>query len=92
MNFLVNPIAIPIVAMTSVFAFLIISAIVDGVSQIVKHRNEIELKQSLVDRGMSADEIERIILVSPTKARKSCCSFGRSSVDRVERTPQKHQA
>ena len=88
MNLLVNPIAIPIVAITSVFAFLIISAIVDGVSQIVKHRNEIELKQSLVDRGMSADEIERIIHASPVKTKKSCCSFGRSSVERGERTRQ----
>lgn len=88
MNLLVNPIAIPIVAITSVFAFLIISAIVDGVSQIVKHRNEIELKQSLVDRGMSVDEIERIIHASPTKTKKSCCSTSRSNVDRGERTRQ----
>ena len=88
MNMLFNPIAIPIVAITSVFAFLIISAIVDGVSQIVKHRNEIELKQSLVDRGMSADEIERIIHASPVKTKKSCCSIGRSSVERGERTRQ----
>lgn len=92
MNFLVNPVAIPIVAIVCVFTSLIVSAIVQAVSQIVKHRNEIELKQSLVDRGMSADEIERIIHASPAKTKKNGCSIGRSNVDLGERTPHKYQA
>lgn len=29
------------------------------------HRQEIELKRELVDRGLSADEIERIIVARP---------------------------
>ncbi|MEM8732686.1 MAG: hypothetical protein AAGG44_00585 [Planctomycetota bacterium] len=56
-----SPMAIPIVAIVSVFGWLIIHSLVSGVRAIVKHRNEVELKQSLVDRGMSADEIERVV-------------------------------
>ncbi len=72
MGLFTSPFAIPIVAIGSVFAWMIIQAIVTGVSDIVKHRNEIELKQTLVDRGMSADEIERIILASQAARGKRC--------------------
>lgn len=61
MSLFSSPMAIPIVAIVSVFAFLIIQSIVAGAKAIVKHRNELELKQSLVDRGMTADEIERVV-------------------------------
>jgi hypothetical protein len=61
MTFFMSPIAIPIVAILSVFGFLCISSLASCVKSIVKHRNEVELKQQLVDRGMSADEIERVI-------------------------------
>ena len=61
MSIFASPFAIPIVAIVSVFAWLIVSSIVAGVQGIVKHRNEVELKQMLVDRGMSPDEIERVV-------------------------------
>jgi hypothetical protein len=64
MTLLTSPFAIPVVAIVMVFGYLIIQSIVAGVRGIVKHRNEIELKQSLVERGMSAEEIERIIVAS----------------------------
>lgn len=64
MSLFASPMAIPIVAICCVFLWLIIQSIVSGVQGIVKHRNEIELKQSLVDRGMPADEIERIVQAS----------------------------
>lgn len=52
---------IPIVGALAVFTWLIVSTIVHGVKAIVKHRNEVELKQMLVDRGMSAEEIARVV-------------------------------
>lgn len=61
MSIFSNPLSIPIVAIVSVFGWLIINSVVQGARAIVKHRNEVELKQSLVDRGMSADEIERVV-------------------------------
>ena len=61
MTLLTSPFAIPIVAIVMVFGYLITQSIVAGVRGIVKHRNEIELKQSLIERGLSADEIERIV-------------------------------
>ena len=67
MTFFMSPIAIPIVAIVSVFGYLCISALASSVQSIVKHRNEVELKQQLVDRGMSADEIERVIMASTVK-------------------------
>jgi hypothetical protein len=71
MTFFMSPIAIPIVAIVSVFGFLCISALASCVKSIVKHRNEVELKQQLVDRGMSADEIERVILATSVKDEKA---------------------
>ncbi len=50
-----------------------ISAVVGGVQSIVKHRNEVELKQQLVDRGMSADEIERIVTATAVKEEAHHC-------------------
>jgi hypothetical protein len=58
--------AIPVIAILSVFTWLIFTVIVSGVKAIVKHRNEVELKQMLVDRGMSADEIERVVKATST--------------------------
>ena len=59
-----SPFAIPIVAIIGTFLWL--SAVTLGklVHGIVRHRNEIELKQALVERGFGADEIERILLAS----------------------------
>jgi hypothetical protein len=67
MTFFMSPIAIPIVAIVSVFGYLCISALASSVQSIVKHRNEVELKQQLVDRGMSADEIERVVMATTVK-------------------------
>lgn len=64
MSFLASPFIIPFAAIAGVFLWLIISSIVSGVQGIVKHRNEVELKQTLVDRGMNADEIERVVQAS----------------------------
>ncbi len=61
MSLFMSPFAIPLVAIIGVFSWMCISAIVTGVQSIVKHRNEIELKQQLVERGMSAAEIERVV-------------------------------
>ena len=57
-----------IVVFGCVFLWLIVQAIVTGVSDIVKHRNEIELKQTLADRGMSAEEIVRVVQSTPDKS------------------------
>lgn len=64
MSLLATPFTIPIVAIACVFLWLIINSIVSGVRGIVKHRNEVELKQTLANRGMSADEIERVVQAS----------------------------
>ena len=48
MTFFMSPFAIPIVAIVGVFVFLCISAVMNCVQSIVKHRNEVELKQQLV--------------------------------------------
>ena len=76
MPFFTSPFSIAIVAIVAVFTWQIVHSIVAGVREIVKHRNEIELKQSLVARGMSADEIERIVHATNTEDRtkNSCCS------------------
>lgn len=61
MSMFFSAFAIPIVAIIGVFVWMSISAIAEAAQSIVKHRNEIELKQMMVDRGMSAEEIERVV-------------------------------
>lgn len=56
-----TPFTIPVVAVVCVFSWMIVASIVAGVRGIVKHRNEVELKQMLVARGMSAEEIARVV-------------------------------
>ncbi len=70
MTFFMSPMAIPIVAIVGVFVFLCISALTNCVQSIVKHRNEVELKQQLVDRGMSVEEIERVVRATTVKGEK----------------------
>ncbi len=74
MPFFTSPFSIAIVAIVAVFVSQIVHSIVAGVREIVKHRNEIELKQSLIARGMSAEEIERIVQATSTEnpSRSSC--------------------
>jgi hypothetical protein len=60
--FFLSPFAIPICAIVGVFAWLCISAITGSVQHIVQHRNEIQLKQLLAERCMSAEEIERVVM------------------------------
>ncbi|GAB5403049.1 MAG: hypothetical protein Aurels2KO_12800 [Aureliella sp.] len=61
---LMTPFIIPVAAIVCVFSWMIVSSIVAGVRGIVKHRNEVELKQMLVARGMSAEEIARVVEAS----------------------------
>ncbi len=70
MNLFYSPFAIPIVAILAVFTCSLVSLITSSVRSIVKHRNEVELKQSMIDRGMSADEIERVIRASSPASEK----------------------
>jgi CRISPR/Cas system CMR subunit Cmr4 (Cas7 group RAMP superfamily) len=63
-QFFCSPFTIPIVAIAGTFLWLTISALAKAVHDIVRHRNEIELKQVLVERGLGAEEIERILLVT----------------------------
>ena len=70
MSLFMSPFAIPVVSIIGVFSWMCISAIVSGVQSIVKHRNEIELKQQLVERGMSAAEIERVVSATNIQSAK----------------------
>jgi hypothetical protein len=67
MSFFLSPLAIPVCGIIGVFSWMCISAIVNSVQSIVKHRNEVELKQQLVDRGLSVDDIERIVRATNVK-------------------------
>jgi hypothetical protein len=64
MQLIYSPMLIPVVAIVGVFTWLIISSVATAARQIVRHRNEVELKHAMIQRGMSADEIERVLSVS----------------------------
>ncbi len=61
MAILASPFVIPVAAIVGVFSWLTVSSVIAGMRGIVRHRNEVELKQMLVDRGMSADEIAQVV-------------------------------
>jgi hypothetical protein len=67
MTFFMSPFSIAIVAIVGVVVYKCISSVANCVNSIVKHRNEVELKQQLVDRGMSADEIVRVVTATSVK-------------------------
>jgi len=45
----------------AILGLMLIIAVLHYVHEVIKHRNEVGLKQSMVDRGMSAEEIEKVI-------------------------------
>ncbi len=67
-----SPFAVAIFGTICVFVWLSISAIANAVRSIVKNRDEVQLKQTLVDRGMSAEEIERVVMA--TRPDSETCS------------------
>lgn len=52
---------IPITAITFVFMFLVIWVVMATIDSIYKTKCNARLKEKLVDRGASADEIDQII-------------------------------
>lgn len=58
---LFNPFLIPIVAIGGYFLHQIICSVAESYTATSKHRADTELKMQLVQRGMSASEIERIL-------------------------------
>jgi hypothetical protein len=58
---LFNPFLIPIVAIGGYFLHQIICSIAESYTATSKHRADTELKMQLVQRGMSASEIERVL-------------------------------
>ncbi len=56
-----NPLAIPIIAIVSVFTWLIIASISESISNVMNHRADVDLKMELFSQGVPADEIVRIV-------------------------------
>lgn len=63
----VQPVAIPIVLFVGLFAFLSIAVVCKMISTIFQNREQIRFMQTLVERGFSAAEIERILRASQAK-------------------------
>ncbi len=56
-----SPFGVGTVAIISVFAWLIVASIADAVSSVMKRRTDADLKLELLARGLSPDEIVRIV-------------------------------
>jgi hypothetical protein len=61
MHLLFNPFLIPIVAILAFAVWMMIDAISRRTAEVRKHRADVELKIILAQRGMSADEILRVV-------------------------------
>ena len=66
-NFLSNPMAIPIVAIIVGVAVPVITAFW---CEREKHKEECKLKRTMIERGMSVDEIERVLAAKSTGKKK----------------------
>ena len=56
-----SPFGIPIAAIVCVFIWLSIVSISEAVTKVMKNRTDADLKLELLSRGLSADEIVRIV-------------------------------
>jgi hypothetical protein len=74
-DFLRNPFSIPIVA---IVAGIGIPVIVSHWCELEKYKEECKLKRAMVERGMSADEIERVLAAS-TGNKRDGAGVGRLS-------------
>ena len=52
--------------------FGLLKLIVIQVRIFASHREEVQLKRELVERGLNAEEIERIVLAKSPNEKKSC--------------------
>jgi hypothetical protein len=49
----------------------VIGSIAKQIRKIACHRQELEFKRELIDRGMSADEVERVVRAGPNAGRET---------------------
>ena len=56
-----TPFGIPIAAIVCVFAWQIVQTVSDAVSKVLCRRADVELKQELIARGFSSEEIARVV-------------------------------
>jgi hypothetical protein len=65
---------IPVLAIACVFGTLVITTLAYHIRLYACHRQEINLKRELVERGLSVEEIERVVAAgkSADEVRRSC--------------------
>lgn len=56
---------IPIAAILAVFVYLTVQSLAQAICEASKHRADAELKIALAQRGMTAEEIERVVSAKP---------------------------
>jgi hypothetical protein len=61
---------VPIFPILMIFSIPIIAIICGSIVAIIKQRSADELKSLMIERGMSAEEIERVIKAGPDKSCK----------------------
>ncbi len=74
-SFLSNPMAIPIIAIVMGIGVPVITACW---CEREKHREECKLKRTMIERGMSVDDIERVLAAKSTGKKKHHDSRGSS--------------
>lgn len=60
-NVLLSPFGIPIIAIICVFAWLIVASISEEVGKVLRHKATTDLKLELMARGLTSEEIVRIV-------------------------------
>ena len=56
-----SPFGIPIAAVICIFSWLAIASVSEAVAKVMCNRNDSELKLELLARGMTAEEITRVV-------------------------------
>ena len=61
LDFLPMPFNFVILIIVIVFSWLLLACVVEQIGKYARHREQIELKRELLDRGLEADEIKTIL-------------------------------
>ncbi len=85
-SLLFNPFLIPIVAIVGYFGFKAIEAVSSSCTAVSRQKSETELKLVLAQRGMSADEIIRVV-----SAGREELNVGENGINAAPLPPSKGQ-
>ena len=67
LDFLPLPFNFVILILVLIFGWLLLTTIIEEIGKFARHRQQVDLKRELLDRGLEADEIKTILEAAPVE-------------------------